>query len=334
MWFKQVTCDTCFTPLAEVSRHNKYYFSRILEFKKQSRSEFLHNQGKYSEWLNYDTVPYGGTFVYSYRIDGIGPQNYFSWFCCNKCAVEEAKKTNSILFYYDEKERSVAFVTPHCVEINRSINELDYTPLLIMAWGEENWFMSGDRRKDLRQYGSNTEFPVLKAGVYYLAKPTETLCNAYKALTLEHDFEIDYWGSDCEELRADIQRKFPKLLDSMRIDFGRRASINWLITDINDNFIGFIEITGKYPAFPGQWTLEFGLVKRYRHKGIMKVCLRRALDWAQQNGCKAILAISEKHNVACHKLLRNLPYNIVEQVDYMSDAFAGYRPMHLFKITL
>lgn len=75
MWFKQTTCDACYTPLEDIGRHNKYYFSKVLDFRKLSAWEFQLNSAVYKDWLNYDTSPYcRNGWVYCYKIEPLTPQ--------------------------------------------------------------------------------------------------------------------------------------------------------------------------------------------------------------------------------------------------------------------
>ena len=101
-----MTCDYCYVPLEDTGRHNRYYFSRILDFKKLSPREFNANFSYYRDWLNYDTSAFcrGGS-VFCYKIEPLRQNSYSTWYCCKDCAIKESIRSNAILFYYDEYEK-------------------------------------------------------------------------------------------------------------------------------------------------------------------------------------------------------------------------------------
>ena len=339
MWFKQVTCDCCFKPMASVGRHNRYYAAEILEFNKVSPSEYNRRFSYYNNpnetRFNYDTSPYCyGGFVYCYKIQPLTPNNWNSWFCNNQCALKAAQKMNAILFYWDENEGSVAFITPQLVEINKAINESDYTPLLLLDWGEQYWFSKKNEYTDLRQYGFETNYPEFRTNLCNIIKPNALLVKDYESLLLDAAFEKEFWGASNDAVKSAVIEAIPNFLYHTEIDFGRRMMIEWFITNKMGQFIGFIHLTCMSPALPYKWVVEFGLVKEYRRKGIMKTILRGIVSWAQRNGCDKLYAISEDYNVASHTTIKSLPYTITENRYIMSDDKAGNRPMRVFSIDL
>lgn len=66
----------------------------------------------------------------------------------------------------------------------------------------------------------------------------------------------------------------------------------------------------------------------------MKSVLNIIIEWAKENGCDEIYAISEDYNIATHRLINGLPYMIQESTKMMSDQFGGFRPMKNFIINL
>ncbi len=339
MWFKQTTCDCCYKPLATTGRHNRYYFCRILEFEELTPFEFKMNYNKYNNRMefriNYDTSQYcPNGKVYCYKTEPLQPNSFSTWFCSKECAMKEAKRLNVVLFYYDEYEHSVAFFTPHSVEINRAIGEYDDTPLLMMAWGEDNWFQQRSDFRDLSAFGFETDYPVFSLKNCNVIKPNTETLEEYKKLALDDDFEKDFWGTNSEDLKQEVKAKFPRLLKSVDIDFGRRLMVEWAITSKQNCYMGFIHLTLMSPAFPYKCVMEFGLCKQYRRKGIMTSVINTVAKWAKDNGCDKIYAISEDHNIAAHNLLANLPYNVESKRVYMSDKFGGSRPMMNFIISL
>lgn len=339
MWFKQMTCDCCFTPLDSIGRHNRYYLCKIQEFEKLTPRQYQFNYDYYNNpneiRINYDTSPYSyNGFVYCYKIDQLSPRSYSTWFCSRQCALNAAKKMNALAFYYDEEEQSVAFITPHIVEINRAIHESDYTPLLMMDWGEHNWFQKLSDYKDLSLYGFDTSYPTFSTRLCNVVKPSVRLLNGYKRLVLDPDFQKDFWGSNGAAISNHINNSLPNFMNHVDVDFGRRLMIEWFITNKNEDFIGFIHLTCMSNAFPYKWVVEFGLVKEYRGKKIMKTVLRGILNWAKNNGCDKIYAISEEHNHPAHALFNNLPFNVTENRTHMSDQFGGFRPMRNYIVNL
>ena len=325
--------------MASIGRHNKYYAVKILEFCKVTpyefnrRYEYFNNPNETR--FNYDTSPYcHGGYVYCYKTEELTPQSYSTWFCSNKCALEAAKKMNAVMYYWDESERSVSFITPHIVEINDAINESEYTPLLMMEWPEEYWFQKKSNYKDLRQYGFENTYPEFRDAQYNIVKPTAFLFDDYKAFMLDPSFQKDFWGDSNEIVRKSVMDAIPNFLRHVDVDFGRRMMIDWFITNKNGQFMGFIHLSCMTPAFPYKWVVEFGLKKEYRRRGIMKAVLNRIVSWAKTNGCDHLYAISEEFNKAAHATIKSLPYPIQESATAMSDDKAGFRPMRVFSINL
>lgn len=339
MWFKQVTCDCCFKPMPSIGRHNRYYAARILEFDKVTPSQFNSRYAYYNNpnetRFNYDTSPYCyNGFVYCYKTEILTPNSWSTWYCGNECALKAAKRMNAVLYYWDENERSVAFITPQMIEINRAIDESDYTPLLMMDWGEQNWFQQRRNFKDLRQYGFERDYPEFRTNLCNIVKPEASMLTDYKSLLLDPSFQRDFWGDSNQIVSNNVLEAIPNFMEHVDIDFGRRMMIEWFITNKMNQFIGFIHLTCMSPAFPYKWVVEFGLVKEYRKKGIMKTVLAGIVNWAKRNGCDTLYAISEDFNHAAHATLKSIPFQIQETKRPMADDKAGFRNMRIFTINL
>lgn len=336
--FKQMTCDTCYRPLPNIGRHNRYYFCKIEEFERVSKSEFLQKQAKYNNpyepRFNYDTSEWSQIhdYVYCYKLEGYPKANsYSTWFCCKECALEAAIRMNCILFYYDEKDQSVAMITPQQKEINCEINEPPYTPLLMMAWSADQWLQQPKDYHDLSMYGDNSVYPTLSLSKVNLIAPLRTMVPAFKKMFTTPSFVKSYFGNaSSDRLQAIV---IPDNYDEYaKIDFGRRVEISWFITDKFSNFVGFIHITKKYKALLYKWVLEFGIIPEYQRRGIMSEVLPAILSFAKREGCnEPIYAVSEDFNIACHRLFRKIP-NVQEYRNYMSDQYAGGRMMRIFVI--
>ena len=339
--FKQMTCDTCYRPLPNIGRHNRYYFCKIKEFERVSKSEFIRNLGKYNNpyepRLNYDISEWSQLhdYVYCYKFDNYPQANgYSTWFCSNRCALETAIHTNCILFYYDENDQSVAMITPQLREINYEIQESSYTPLLMMDWPADRWLQQPRDFQDLSKYGTNSVYPTLSLSTVNLIVPNREMVPSLRKMFTTPSFAKSYFGNSSSEILEAISKMIPDNYDeSAQIDFGRRSEISWFITDKQNNFIGFIHITQKYKALPYKWVLEFGLSTEYQGHGIMSEVLPAVVSFARDEGCdEPIYAVSEDFNIACHKLFRKFP-NVQECRNFMNDQYAGGRIMHIFIIS-
>lgn len=338
--FKQMTCDTCYHPLPNIGRHNRYYFCKIVEFERISQSEFIRNQAKYNNpyepRFNYDTSNWSllHDYVYCYKFDNYPQTNcYSTWFCSNKCALTAAIQMNCILFYYDENDKSVAMLTPQLEEINHEIQEPPYTPLLMMEWPTEQWLQQPKDYQDLSKYGNHSDFPILSLQKVDLIAPNRKMVPSLRRMFTTPSFAKSYFGSSSQNILNAITKMIPDNYDeSCQIDFGRRAEISWFITDKQNNFVGFIHITQKYRALPYKWVLEFGVSTEHQGQGIMSEVLPAVVSFARMEGCdEPIYAVSEGFNIACHKLLRKFP-NVQEYRNIMNDQYAGGRMMHIFII--
>ena len=338
--FKQMTCDTCFRPLSNIGRHNRYYFCKIEEFERISKNEFQRNQAKYNNpyepRFNYDTSEWSllHDYVYCYKMDNYPQANgYSTWICSKECALEAAIRMNCILFYYDENDKSVAMITPQLKEINHEIQEPPYTPLLMMAWPADQWFQQPKDFQDLSKYGSNSIYPTLSLTKVNLIVPNRNMVPSLRKMFTTPSFAKSYFGNSSPEILKTISEMIPdNYNESAQIDFGRRAEISWFITDKQYNFIGFIHITQKYKALPYKWVLEFGISAEHQGCGIMSEVLPAVVSFARKEGCdEPIYAVSEDFNIACHKLFRKFQ-NVQEHRNFMNDQYAGGRMMHIFMI--
>lgn len=338
--FKQMTCDTCYRPLPNIGRNNRYYFCKIIEFERVSKGEFIQNQGKYNNpyepRFNYDTSDWSQLhdYVYCYKFDNYPQMNgYSTWFCSNRCALEASIYMNCILFYYDENDQSVAMITPQLKEINNEIQESPYTPLLMMDWPSDRWLQQPRDFQDLSKYGTNNIYPTLSLSIVNLIVPNRDMVPSLRKMFTTPSFAKSYFGNSSPDILKAISKMIPDNYDeSAQIDFGRRCEISWFITDKQNNFVGFIHITQKYKALPYKWVLEFGVSTEYQGCGIMSEVLPAVVTFARNEGCdEPIYAVSEDFNIACHKLFRKFP-NVQEYKNIMNDQYAGERMMHIFVI--
>ena len=338
MWFKQVTCDKCFTPLTSQGRHNHFFFSKIISFERVSKLEFNRRKDEFcnpSEFrYNYDSSPYAyNGYVYCYLLERLDRHNS-TWFCGRDCAITVAEQINSVLFYYDELERSVAMITPQLREINSIIREKSNNPLLLLDINPNEWLDTNQNYLDLSIFGYEVVFPVLTTKHLRLVKPCSKYNEEHCRLILDKKFQEDFYGSSTVEANERIKKGLEDFLYNAEVDFGRRLQIEWFIVNSKSEYIGFIRLTCKQPAYPYKWMVEFGLIENQRQRGLMKEAVNVVLDWARQNGCNEIFAISENGNVAAHHILKETIYPTYVDNKPMVDVYGGFRPMKQFKIKL
>ena len=152
------------------------------------------------------------------------------------------------------------------------------------------------------------------------------------------EFRRMYYGS-YEKVFAESQRKdmllnVDNLLDEYKVQYGRRIQIDWHIISDNDDFVGFIHLTRLYHAMMGEWVIEFGLRPEYEHQGIMTRAVEIVLDWAKDQGCGDIYAISEVFNEKSHAIFNRLNYPVEKTKTSMWDQHAGERLMNYYHIKL
>lgn len=338
MWFKQVTCDHCFTPLDSQGRHNHFYFAKIIKFERVNKDDYFFRSHEFNNpnefRFNYDTSMYSDSnWVYCYHLERLTP-NKSTWFCDRKCALAAAEESDSVLFYYDNNDGAIAMITPQQREINALIDENYDTPLLLLGIDPSKWFDTDQNYQDLTVYGTEKAFPVLFSSNLRLIKPSSCFLSAHQSLIMEDSFLNDFYGSSSFEVKEKVKEGLEDFLIGAEIDYGRRMQIDWFIIENDSQYIGFIRMTCKQPAFPYKWMIEFGLLPNYRQRGIMSKVVAKVINWAKLNGCNEIYAISENHNTPAHLLLRHTGYPTIEGNMPMTDQYGGLRPMKQFRITL
>jgi GNAT superfamily N-acetyltransferase len=237
---------------------------------------------------------------------------------------------NCLLFYYDENDHSVAFITPHLKEINREIQELPFTPLLIMEWPADRWFQQPRDFQDMSMYGTNTTYPTMSLSRVNLIVPNREMVPSLIKMFTTPSFAKSYFGCAYQTKMESITKMTAdEFVESALEDFGRRAGIDWFITDKKNNFVGFIHLTQKYVGIPNKWVLEFGVRPECQGQGIMSEVLPAVVSFARREGCdEPIYAVSEVFNTACHKLFRKFP-NVQEQRASMNNMIVGGRDIFI-----
>lgn len=328
MWFKQITCDSCYKVITVIDRHNKYYVSDIIEFKKNSINTLS---------SDFNIKVNARTCLYCYKTQPLNSEKWLT-FCSKECAIKYSKEKNCVLYYFDEEYCSVAFVLPHQNEINASLRKPHNTPNLDSSIAEWDWYSQFYDVADLSEYGNNCHFPTLSIGNYQLVEPSVASIQEMGRVISQADFMRLYYGYYDPTLamkhRDSFVNKAQDQLFEFKSKFGRRQQIDWHIVDKTGKFIGFVHLTKLYPAFMGEWVLEFGLKSEYEGKGIMTNSVTTILNWARQHGCKDVYAISEIYNKGSHSLFRRIPFNVEESTAKMNDQYAGFRDMYNYHIVL
>ena len=333
MWFKQMTCDNCFTTLENVGRHNCYIMVRftdfrIIPFNLNSPQTYTPYQRQFPiAFVSCTSMkPAGNMFMYSIIQEDSNLQNR-SYFCSNKCACEYAKQNNCIMLYFDEPLQAVKSIVPHIEQINRELGINDYKGLPF-NWQQE-WIIPRSSFVDLSMYNCNIAFPELNYPykLTFLKSQDES---DYLNLLLDKSFQYSFYGSNNfpEERVKDIKGH----IKSYELNFGRRLGIEWIIRE-NDKFIGFIRMNCINPNDPYNWYIEFGLTQNMRGKGIMKNGLNCVLKWCKENGLNNIFATCEVYNEACNRLMLSMPYSVQSTKIPANDDFAGYRMLNRFSVS-
>lgn len=333
MWFKQFTCDSCFRPMRNTGRHNRFFFTKIIDYFCVSKFEYHSNPHIYQSAdksrFNFP-VPNGN--VYCYVTEPFNPNGFNTWYCSPECAVKEAKRNNCILYYFDEKLGVAAALTPQIESINKERGYPLYSGLPMYGITGDKWIVPKSQFDDYSQFGFDTSFPKMNLTNSNLVKPTLIFEKENAELYLNPDFQKSFFGSNNQAAVNHIKEGLVNSIQKMEINFGRRMQIDWFVIDKDNKYAGFIRLTSMSPSLPYKWVLEFGLNTLHRKKGIMIEAVTAVLKWARHEGCDIVYAISEDFNVPCHKLMNKLPFNVDERRTTMTDPFAGYRPMRLFTI--
>ena len=328
MWFKQITCDSCYSVIPVIDRHNKYYVSDVIEFKKDSINVPL---------PDFNIKVNSGAHQYCYKTQPLNPEKWLT-FCSKECAIEYSSKRNCVLFYFDEDLCTVAFVSPYQKEINASLGKPLNSATPDSSIAEWDWFVQFYDVIDLSEYGDCESFPILFAENYQLAEPSIATTKEMGMIISQADFMRLYYGYSDQKLAQEISDSFvykaQEQLKEFKSKFGRREQIDWHIVDKVGNFVGFIHLTKLYPALIGEWVLEFGLNPQYEGKGIMTNSVISVLNWARKQGCKDVYAISEIFNKGSHSIFRRIPFNVEESIVNMDDQYAGLRNMYNYHIIL
>lgn len=334
MWFKQVTCDNCFTPLKNTGRHNCYILLRVRGHKVITSDTSFRSYLPYQQLYPFpfatfnQTKPYGNIYMYSVAQEDL-TLNVKTWFCDNECAYEYAKQKNYLMLYYDETLNSVRAITPHLAQINAELNN---TPLrgLTFPWNRE-WIISHNKYKNLEMYNKHVSFPKLPINFLSLDLCSLNDASTYLDMLKDDSFRKSFWGTTEVPIRTETQIK--EHIASMNVAYGRRLGLEWVIK--HDLYaIGFIRMYCTNPSDPYNWYVEFGIKKEYQNRGYMGHVLSCVLDWARVNGLDKVYAICETSNTPCQKLLKGVPYSTSSSTIHAHDTYAGGRDMFRYEICL
>lgn len=327
MWFKQITCDTCFAVMPEITRHNKYYFADLLYSKS------VHGIGDRNVTISNNSLELtvkGKNGFSQIRTSTFSPKNWMT-FCCSKCASEFSKINNIVLCFFSEDNQSVSLIHP-CLE------DFNNVPIPIPEWSEFDWFCQFYDIIDLTSFGTSSTFPEFTIEDVRLTYPSLTTTMALINMINTKEFRTMFYGSYdkqfAEKQKREMLRNVRNLVNEFNTNYGRRAQIDWHIINANNDFLGFIHLTKLYQAIPDEWVLEFGLRPEYEHRGIMTRAIKIVLDWIKSQGCEDVYAISEIFNEKSHSLFGRLNVPVKTSRASMWDEHAGERLMYNYHIKL
>jgi ribosomal-protein-alanine N-acetyltransferase len=117
-----------------------------------------------------------------------------------------------------------------------------------------------------------------------------------------------------EEWFQDIMRQSLHTLDELRCTAWWLT--NWPIVEISRNtVIGGIGFKGP-PNQDGEVEIGYGLAEAFHNKGYMTECIQAVARWAlQQDGVKAVIAETEKDNLASEIVLRKNRFEYVRETE-------------------
>lgn len=330
MWFKQVTCDSCFDVMPKITRQNKYYGADIIEVRILD-SDLLNNkiERKHDDSL----VLFLKTKSRSYKIiiGSFYPDRLVGTFCSIKCALNASKRYNKAFMYFDEHTMMVSLIIPILAEFNNN-------PIAIPEWPEWEWFCKPYERFDFHSYGTDKTFPEFVFDGIKLLFPSKHSTMSVFNMMSTRNFMIMYFGGYDAEVAEDMKRialsGTENELERYKREFGARLTIEWHISDYNNNCIGFIHITKLYQGLPNAWVIEFGLLPSYEHKGIMSKSINKVLDWAKKQGCEDIYAFCQADNIKSHAIFRRLNYDIELIRQIRPIPRVGFRELYIFHIRL
>lgn len=327
MWFKQITCDTCFVVMPEINRHNKYYVADIL------LNDSVRNESNRKVTINNNCLDLivSGTGGFLHIKTGAFSSDKWMTFCCSQCAFDFSKSNNEALLFFSDENQAVSLIIPNSEDFNNSL-------IPIPEWSEFDWFCQFYDIIDLTTFGTSSVFPEFAFDNVKLTTPSISSTKSLINMINTKEFRRMYYGS-YEKVFAESQRKdmlldVDNLLDEYKVQYGKRIQIDWHIISDNDDFAGFIHLTRLYHAMMGEWVIEFGLRPEYEHQGIMTRAVEIVLDWAKDQGCGDIYAISEVFNEKSHAIFNRLNYPVEKTKTSMWDKHAGERLMNYYHIKL
>lgn len=327
MWFKQITCDACFTVMPIIDRANKYYCADILSNKSDygtiDRSVIINNN-----CLELTIRRANGS---RHIVTSSFLSERWMSFCCFKCALRFSKTNNKAFLFFSNDNQCVSLIFPNLEEYNNS-------PIPISEWSEFEWFCQFYDIIDLSSFGTSSVFPEFVLDDLRLTFPSESSTISLIEMFSTEEFRTMYYGS-YERQYAENQKKkmlseVSDLVEEYRSNFGRRIRIDWHIISTNNTFIGFVHLTKNYHAMLNEWVLEFGMKPEYEHRGIMTRAVNRVLEWARSQGCEDVYAISEIFNKNSHSIFDRLNYAVETSKTVMWDEHAGERMMNIYHVKL
>jgi RimJ/RimL family protein N-acetyltransferase len=317
MWFKQVTCDNCYSPLQLLSVQNKFVVLPILRSKiiecDMTFSKYIPFAEEYSfQFADFNKLrPSGNLHIYKIQEDSLQLEQQ-TYFCSKKCAFEYSLSHENILLFYDEELSKVRAIAPCMIDINRILGGGLYRSLNVV-WPYE-WIINFPK-EDLSAYNFNDNSLDIDTKRLKVRRIIKDDLESLSDLMLSDNFfkHFDY-SLSVEKHKSRVKNiSFKKSLEMYNTNYKRRTHLNLsiMLPKLNQ-FIGFINIGAK----DDEWQLEFALVEKFQGKGYLKEALVHVLAWCKTNGLDEIRALVELDNHKCISLLKNFNCRVVQRPIY------------------
>lgn len=138
------------------------------------------------------------------------------------------------------------------------------------------------------------------------------VCNTYEEMCISRDMG--------DELATDFVSAYDYHKELIKKDEFKEKDLIWfrlwnIVHKNDDKCIGGICFKG--PANEnGEVEAGYGIADEYQNKGYGTEAISKITEWAlQQEGIKAVIAETEKDNIASHKLLKKVGYQLCNETE-------------------
>lgn len=319
MWFKQITCDTCYNLLDKKTVDKSFLIIGYTDHLVLNSDMTYKSYIPYSEEYIFNYAgfnknrPEGKLFIYKPNEDDMS-FNKRTFFCDATCAYDFASKNQVLLFYHDKVLSSVRTISKEMKTIN---GLLGGDPLrgLFTAWPVENWVINFPEI-DLKQFNqSGLVVPSFKAGELELKEMTTENAQSFYEIMTEPGFmkDFDAYYNESEFVKKYTAADSINHIKAYQLLGKRRTGAMWGLS-INGRTIGFVRIGNK-----NKWMLEFGILRSFRRKGYISKALKAIFEWCKTNGLDEINAVVEQHNHSSLELFKKFNSIAVPMQDTNQD---------------